>query len=673
MAGFEERFRALREQTAEALREQAEAFESVMQAGTAAMRDRAAVTVELTSLKSKVQTLTDRHDTLQTTFEATSRDLDEHRAARAKLESKVAELTETCETTQRRLTGANNANDELRSANTAFEKDLKEAAATNEKLQAALVNQKRGNEELEAAKQAIEQELATERASVGRMEARAEAAESANRELHAAKESLETSVKDLSARNEKISTKLVSVESANGELQQIKASLEQKLSATESKVSTLHEDLADAAREHEKALSIAETLKERISDIEADNEALKEAAEAAEQEQSKLADTRKTLETCLAELSVKAETLGSERRAPEISRAAEKEVPALKERIAELEAELEGAEPTAPTSLASEALCRELAEQASAAKELVGILRHPRIDNNRRKTLVSSATDLASQLDVLNVTAELSLCDTVIEIEPQEINLIDVLQGTMESLAPTVSKKNLKLTNRIDPKVPAKIEADRIRLEQLIAWSTTYVTRHAAEGEVSVLIGTEAGADGATFVRFHLCNDGLGMSPDKLDSLINPHMVDEDSNTVDDVAAFRCLAEAMGGELCIEAAGKEGFAVRFTIPTKRPVASLGNRRNSDRVLQELLQCNLGPVVDLSPTGMRVICSKQPKKHVDVEIGNSLQSMTVRGFVVWTNKLDRKQFEVGLRFIDLRPAQSEQLSRIAKKHGLCAKA
>jgi hypothetical protein len=91
-------------------------------------------------------------------------------------------------------------------------------------------------------------------------------------------------------------------------------------------------------------------------------------------------------------------------------------------------------------------------------------------------------------------------------------------------------------------------------------------------------------------------------------------------------------------------------------------------RAHGRFLQQSLVCSLGRVLDMSATGMRVLCSQEAEGQVSFTLRSALgQFVSLRAQVVWCRRLAWRKYEAGLRFLDMSPQDSLQLSRIAMEH------
>ena len=94
-----------------------------------------------------------------------------------------------------------------------------------------------------------------------------------------------------------------------------------------------------------------------------------------------------------------------------------------------------------------------------------------------------------------------------------------------------------------------------------------------------------------------------------------------------------------------------------------------NRRAQGRLQQELLQCNLGPVLDLSMGGMRVRCPRAPRGKVAVELMAFRRTLSLRAEVMWAQRQGLRKYEVGLKFVDVSPKVARQLTEVSLNHSL----
>ena len=94
-------------------------------------------------------------------------------------------------------------------------------------------------------------------------------------------------------------------------------------------------------------------------------------------------------------------------------------------------------------------------------------------------------------------------------------------------------------------------------------------------------------------------------------------------------------------------------------------------RGNERFSAHDMMCALGTVMDLSRSGMRVRCDHKPPLEVGesmpLTVGPDGQKIKVSGQVVWKKRCNWRSFEMGIKFVDLRPGMAEVLECLAQ-HG-----
>ncbi len=79
-----------------------------------------------------------------------------------------------------------------------------------------------------------------------------------------------------------------------------------------------------------------------------------------------------------------------------------------------------------------------------------------------------------------------------------------------------------------------------------------------------------------------------------------------------------------------------------------------DRRSKIRIPQTELHCSLGKVLDISSTGLRVVCRRKLKDEVTFQLNTTVDPLTVQAKVVWVKRSGFCKHEVGLRFIQSSP-------------------
>jgi hypothetical protein len=101
---------------------------------------------------------------------------------------------------------------------------------------------------------------------------------------------------------------------------------------------------------------------------------------------------------------------------------------------------------------------------------------------------------------------------------------------------------------------------------------------------------------------------------------------------------------------------------RLTEP--EPAAPVTERRRDVRLKQTSLHSSLGPVVDLSRSGMRVRSTRRLRGIVSVKLFNrNGPHLNVKARVVWSKRLGFRRHVAGLEFIDPPPNMLRELAKL----------
>ena len=95
--------------------------------------------------------------------------------------------------------------------------------------------------------------------------------------------------------------------------------------------------------------------------------------------------------------------------------------------------------------------------------------------------------------------------------------------------------------------------------------------------------------------------------------------------------------------------------------------NLSDRRTPARLPQEDLVSDLGPILDLSIGGMRVLCKRRREGSLKVRLWAFQFYMNLDAQVVWTKHLGFRRHEIGVEFLNIDDDTAKILSRISAIH------
>lgn len=98
------------------------------------------------------------------------------------------------------------------------------------------------------------------------------------------------------------------------------------------------------------------------------------------------------------------------------------------------------------------------------------------------------------------------------------------------------------------------------------------------------------------------------------------------------------------------------------------------KRKGGRIRCSTLDSSLGPVLDLSPTGLRLLSKSQPKQQVGDQLDLTLKAdgeeLDVKARCVWIRVNDDRKFEMGFEFVGADGALKKRLIDMAATGQAC---
>ncbi|HVK05003.1 MAG TPA: ATP-binding protein [Armatimonadaceae bacterium] len=198
-------------------------------------------------------------------------------------------------------------------------------------------------------------------------------------------------------------------------------------------------------------------------------------------------------------------------------------------------------------------------------------------DNETRHefyTIIDTECDRLRRLidDLLNVSRIES--GKVLELNVADVDLRKVTEKAMRIQdSSTYKRENHSLAYEIDPEVPATIEADQDKIEQILANLVSNALKYSPKGgEVKV----SARMMGPEMVQFGISDQGMGIPKEHLTKMGERfHRVDnrdtrEIGGTGIGLFLVKNLVEFHHGKLWVESEVGKGSTFFFTLPTTQP-------------------------------------------------------------------------------------------------------
>jgi signal transduction histidine kinase/CheY-like chemotaxis protein len=178
-------------------------------------------------------------------------------------------------------------------------------------------------------------------------------------------------------------------------------------------------------------------------------------------------------------------------------------------------------------------------------------------------------------LDLINDMLDYSSIETgSITFERTPVDIRELLTQVTSSQAHSSFRKNVELVLDISADAPTHIEADRLRLKQILSTLVENAVTTSEAGEIVVTLSAEAMADGeGTRVLFSIKDSGLGIPLHQQSEIFESFNRAETDGfgrmgrTGLSIPIVRGLARAMGGEIWVDSIFGQGATFFFELTT----------------------------------------------------------------------------------------------------------
>ncbi len=194
--------------------------------------------------------------------------------------------------------------------------------------------------------------------------------------------------------------------------------------------------------------------------------------------------------------------------------------------------------------------------------------------HKRYASIARSSADLL--LSVINQILDFSKIEAgKLELEEADFWLRQVLEETLDMLAPRAAQKGLELALDMPSKLPSAVRGDSHRLQQVVVNLLSNAIKFTDQGQVQVHVSIVRGDERQWTVRVAVADTGIGIPADRLDRLFRSFSQVDASTTRQfggtglGLAISKQLVELMGGDIGVESVAGRGSTFWFTVPLAR--------------------------------------------------------------------------------------------------------
>ena len=163
-----------------------------------------------------------------------------------------------------------------------------------------------------------------------------------------------------------------------------------------------------------------------------------------------------------------------------------------------------------------------------------------------------------------------------LELERSELEIVPLVESVAAMLASQARAKQLDLMTYIDPKVPAVVFGDALRLRQVITNLAGNAVKFTESGSVTIIAAIDGDPNGdEVLVRFRVRDSGIGIDASTMERLFEPFRQADMSTTRRfggtglGLAISKQLVALMKGQIGVESTIGVGSTFWFTVPFTR--------------------------------------------------------------------------------------------------------